>query len=802
MPPSKSQQSGGDLKHPSITAGIGLFAMLAGLYLLVYNGLWISDDELYLYDATESLVRSGNLELNYVFHLRSGKISPTVDSPFEESSLEPLQPLLSAPLFLFARAVPSIGLIHTVWLFNIFVTLATALVLYAGGLWLGYRREVAWLGALLFGTTTLALPYTRTFFRDPLGSFFALTCFLSAWKIRQHWVQHRPAYRTMVLFLLSIGGLLTSKFGYAALLPGVVFILLPSPQNITRYWRRSLLLFIAAIASFFIIVVIGNFTGIERLQLSSWRAQFANISWQYVGESMLGYQISPGRSLWLFSPVLLFGIAGSGMLLRQGEWRIVAALTTGIILLSMGYGAGRGEVWWGAKSWGPRQMLPVTPLLMMASLPVLDWLLSPKSRWFWKLAATLLVLTSFGVQLLGALVSIDNYYDLLHQESIRAAEEGLWTWRWSPIPRHAALLDLNAPDVAWQISRHDTSVVIIACLALITGGFLLSGRSLFRIKPEMKFLNPAAIMLLVAIFLGGIWSGLYSLRDDPRFRINRLTGQDVMPLIEALEKETTSQDAIFLQANEFQPAFLNYFKGEALVVPLPYAPGENYDPATDTLNMPSRPASELLSPNTVTALDWTANHYQSIWIVVDSSPAVTIELRPTERYMAENYFPLSTIQITDLLRAVQFLPVDSPTGNPENSIAFSFGNLLKLEGYDLPNGATFRAGDIVPVSLIWTPLQPIDKDYIISVQIAPHNAPPVAQRDGIPQGTFGYTSRWQTGVLYRDNYGLRLPENLAAGEYVLQVIIYTYPDIVRLSVLDENSLPVGDVAVLQPIMIK
>ena len=51
--------------NPARQAGIGLalVALLIGVYFLTFNGFAISSDEWFLFDATESLARRGNLTL-------------------------------------------------------------------------------------------------------------------------------------------------------------------------------------------------------------------------------------------------------------------------------------------------------------------------------------------------------------------------------------------------------------------------------------------------------------------------------------------------------------------------------------------------------------------------------------------------------------------------------------------------------------------------------------------------------------------------------------------------------------------
>jgi hypothetical protein len=75
--------------------------------------------------------------------------------------------------------------VHTVWLFNILVTALTAGALCAYRLALGCRAHVAALVALIFGLGTIAWPYSRTFFREPLFTWLGLLSAYLIVRVRQ-----------------------------------------------------------------------------------------------------------------------------------------------------------------------------------------------------------------------------------------------------------------------------------------------------------------------------------------------------------------------------------------------------------------------------------------------------------------------------------------------------------------------------------------------------------------------------------------------------------------------------------------
>ncbi len=747
--------------------GVVLFCVLVALYTLTFLGINVSNDELYLFDSSESFVKRGNFRITYRFDVLASSLEDESEVPFPLPRQEILQPILAAPLFWLAQQTPDIGLMHTVWFFNVMVTAATASLLFFGGRWLGYSTEVALRVAIVYGVATIAWPYSRTFFREPLTALFVLGAFLSASRQPGGW-------KWMVGLGLSIVGLATTKLGISIILPAVLlltFRTLPRRQHLILLMLAGL----TAVVGFF---AIGEVSGISRFQIGYWRRMTDNIEWRYVWESFFGYWISPGRSILLFSPILILAFPGGYYLYKQGKWRLPVAVLSALVLVMLSYGV-RSELWWGGSHWGPRHMVPLIPTICLLLLPIMSRL----DKRSWLIIVLLLGLLSIGVQLLGILVPMQDYYDYLTANAIQVWDDGLWSWRWSPIPRYMALLDMEQPEVAWLYSSHAIWPVIgLTITTLLLGLGWLSWR---------RYVSVAFIFPVLTILSVGV--GLYSLRDDPRYRVDDAA---VRQMIDKMNEQVGDESAIFIQHTFLSPTFWNYFKPDALVAALPYAPGENFNPAVDPPAMMDAPPETLLGTNAVRVMDWAAREYDDIWIVVDTVPAIPNELRPTERYLVENYFWVEDFRFSDQLRAVRFAAVRAPSVSATET-DFQFDGEVRLRGYDLPAGAQFRAGEVVPVSLVWQPMRPIGRDYLVSVQIALPAVPPIAQQDGLPQASFGHMSAWDPEQVYRDNYGILLPDDVAPGEYGLQVIVYRYPEQTRLALADG-----GDIAVLHTIVVE
>ena len=91
------------------TSGWAVFGILYLVYWLTTSLTFISTDELFLFDAAESFARRGSVMRN---------MTADLDWP-GHTYVEPVQPLLSIPLILFADIVSEVGVAHSVLLLSL-----------------------------------------------------------------------------------------------------------------------------------------------------------------------------------------------------------------------------------------------------------------------------------------------------------------------------------------------------------------------------------------------------------------------------------------------------------------------------------------------------------------------------------------------------------------------------------------------------------------------------------------------------------------------------------------------------------
>jgi hypothetical protein len=127
---------------------------------------------------------------------------------------------------------------------------------------------------------------------------------------------------------------------------------------------------------------------------------FTGVFWH----GLTGSLVSPGRGLLVYSPVLLFALAGIWLGRRRALYRWAAVALLAHVLV-----VAKWSEWWGGEAFGPRLLTDALPLFCLLLVPALDrWSGAARFRWaFGALAAW-----SFLVQLLGAALWPGNgWYD-------------------------------------------------------------------------------------------------------------------------------------------------------------------------------------------------------------------------------------------------------------------------------------------------------------------------------------------------------------------------------------------------------
>lgn len=208
--------------------------------------------------------------------------------------------------------------------------------------------------------------------------------------------------------------------------------LLAPPLVVAALWRRPRaaprLLLPAALPLLFLAAYDTHYFG------APWNtgrnADLGGAAWAgHPALALAGLLVSPGRGLFVYSPVLIFGVAGLvlGSLRRRPLFPALAV--SSLLLLAV---CSLRRVWWGGWCYGPRLLADLLPFVCLGLLPVLE---AARTRRRLGAAVLALALVSAGTHALGAVFN-DVSWDGAH--AVDDHPESLWSWRAGPIPHYAA----------------------------------------------------------------------------------------------------------------------------------------------------------------------------------------------------------------------------------------------------------------------------------------------------------------------------------------------------------------------------
>ncbi len=191
----------------------------------------------------------------------------------------------------------------------------------------------------------------------------------------------------------------------------------------------------------------------------------------------------------------------------------------------------------------------------------------------------------------------------------------------------------------------------------------------------------------------------------------------------------------------------------------------------------------LLEPDVADAvgrgdLYWALLRYQPDYLALTAvSPLYAYDLRADPWFQAA-YAPIQTFDdprfwgspLTIYERQVPRVPLVEPTteGLPAGAIRLDadFGGQIRLLGA-VTGANTGRPGDILPLTLYWQAVGPVDRDYTVFVHLLGRHDRVIAQRDAAPGLGARPTSRWAPGRIVADPYLLALPDATYAPDQAL-----------------------------------
>lgn len=396
-------------KNPAVALGLFLFA----IFILTASAHTYSPDEESLIYVTQSFVRSGD------FNIPNPDKYPVVGGHRGVggklySGTGPAQSLMAVPFYAFGTEVARAFDFHfrdfvlrvvIVTLFNSLITALTGILLLAWMQRLGFSLRVSVALVLVWALATLAWVYARTYYSEPLLTFFFV---LAAYSLRVFDDTRRAVW--IIVAGVAAGLATLTKVQGVLLLPalGLYFALLEFTRNpeLRGFVRRALAPGALLLVALGLSLLLTGYLNFIRFQdpFQTGRGEVSQA--MPILEGLYGLLLSSGKSVFLYAPpIILFFFALPRFARRFPPEAAFCVLLMATFILFHA----RLEIWSGDGAWGPRYLVSTMPFwILPVGASVSSWW-----RRAWRRAAVIaLVAAGVAVNILGLTINWDAYIQI------------------------------------------------------------------------------------------------------------------------------------------------------------------------------------------------------------------------------------------------------------------------------------------------------------------------------------------------------------------------------------------------------
>lgn len=690
---------------------LSLFLCLLALYLISYAPTLHSSDGQAMFATAESLARRGAWDIEQIRWMDLQQGSYGLDGLlYSRKGLG--QPLLALPLTWLGLIVPWFGPVTVTVLFGGLITALTAVFIGLILIRLGYTIRVGAMAGLIFGTATLAWPYAKTFFSDPLAGFLLLSTLLALILFSQ-----TSQRKYAALAGLSLGWAVATRYAEGVFLPvyGLLFLAYLWPKFKRDGWQHVLPdLFTFSLP----ILAIG--AGLMAFNLSRYgdplntgylpQETFSAIWWR----GIIGQLISPGRGILLYSPILIVTFFGLKPFWQKHKLEMTLCLAVILIHLLL---YGKWFMWHGGFAWGPRFMIPTLPFWVLLMAPALEKLnrTEKRLRASWQFSFYLLWVISLVAQIPGWAIHFNLWQNRLLETGLPMfAPVTFFDPNYSPLFNSWLLLTIGNLNLAWV---HNGQILwpllLVLLLNLVVCSWGLRATFKGQVKPFIGLTTGATTIITLSYLL------IQAHANQPP------------DLAEAVEV-----------VNRFDAPLIYHEPTQAIAI------AETYKGWHPVLGLQTLDANRL---------DQFSQQAPRLWWL--SMYSNDIEAHLLQTYGLARQETIGPQQLHLLVRPDQ----------PAQQLGLNFQNGITLEAVALSKN--FYRNNPFAISLIWSTVSPVQQNYNVFIHLNNEVGETVAQADGQPQHAARPTTSWQPAESIADPHGLWLPD-LPGGNYTLIAGLY------------------------------
>jgi hypothetical protein len=528
------------ISRQNTLAGIFLFLALFGVYSLSYSGVPAADDEQLFAAAAINAAENGMLSAEQLYG--NSRLFGTM------GGVEPLHSL-AASWALRSGIFNAAGRMQALFWLNSFYTALTGLLLYGLVLQFGGSRKQALVSTIIYGFGTLAWPYAKTFFREPLaGLLLTLAVYLLVLGTKEGVIKKlRVAILTGAG--LCFGAVLLTKVLLLAVLPALVLLVVLRMKEAKdaqqkEFWLAGGIALLVVLCLLLIGWAVLELRTPPRLTLEFFRLRYHNLITLPHDDfwlALVGIFVSPGKGLFFYMPIVLACIVG-GFALRRRMPTLFWFPMLAVFALAVTQALVYDDDWWN-MTWGTRFMLSVLPLMVLMGLPVLQWLEKRGSKSMWIALGSLFDLSA-AIQLGAVLITDPVYLQGLYEQTLQPVTNLiLWRLRYVPWVGHWRLVFQGGEiDLAmWRVFRHGNlwALAALAGLVLLVAGSAAALWQLEHKGAHRKMWITAGALSFAMLALMAVSMRLY--RQDPAWHTGR---EDLAESVAFVEEQVQDGDGV------------------------------------------------------------------------------------------------------------------------------------------------------------------------------------------------------------------------------------------------------------------
>lgn len=468
-----------------------IFVFFLSLYILNASGHTYSADGIAMVSTALSLAQGRGFALEPGIGRRlENQLNPMSmknSRGVYYAKYSPLNSVLLAPaaavgLFLQRFAPPGspplFAVMFAASFLNAFVTALTVLALFQLCLAMGLNGRVSAAAACLFGGATIALPYAKMCFSEPMAALLITACFAGIAHYRRNGARRWLAVAAAAALLLPLARL----SAVISLVPIVLYSL-----GRRSSWKGFFTVSAAGAAGLFIHGIF-NYSRFGSFLATGYNTEIERFSTPLIA-GLYGLLISSDKSFFVYSPVAILALFGIFAGIKRGKAAEMEC-AAGILAINVVFYAG-WHSWEGGHAWGPRFLVPAIPACMAAAAFFIE---SASSRALRKAAIVAVAAVSIAVQLAATSAKfIPQYENYTVKQDIETAYA------------QGRLFKPGAPRFLPMKAQFRTAAAHYAYTVSHFGEYFRSGQNSFEDLRQSKLVENAPDFWIFLVWLSVGW---------------------------------------------------------------------------------------------------------------------------------------------------------------------------------------------------------------------------------------------------------------------------------------------------------